>query len=356
MRECKRRPHSHRYGRINYLVITLMEFQDYYKILGVKKDASREEVQRAYRKLARKFHPDVNKDKDAEEKFKKINEAKEVLQDPEKRKLYDAYGENWQQGGQQPNWQNREHTGRPGEEGFSRTFRFGSDGSFEESAGFSDFFNSLFGDQFAGRQRQHYGNEMPGRSQEAELTVSLADVFHGATKAISLQTYEADGQGRVRPITRTLQVKIPQGVTDGAVIRLSGQGEKGYSGEAGDLLLRIHIAPNRYFRIDGHDLHTSVAVSPWEAALGAKIPVRMIDGTVTLAIPKGSQNGKRLRLRGKGLPKRGGGAGDILVELEVRVPDHLTEEEERLFMEISRKSSFNPRDKHSQRAGRNGKA
>jgi curved DNA-binding protein len=196
---------------------------------------------------------------------------------------------------------------------------------------------------------------MPGSSQEAELTVSLADVYHGATKAISLQTYEADARGQVRPVTRTLQVKIPPGVTDGAVIRLAGQGEKGV-GEAGDLLLRIRIAPDPRFRVEGHDLHTSVAVSPWEAALGAKIPVRMVDGTASLSIPKSSQNGKKLRLRGKGLPKRDGGAGDIFVELELRMPDHLTQEEERLLSEIARKSSFNPRARHSQRAARNGKA
>lgn len=329
-----------------------MDFQDYYKILGVKKDASQEDIQRAYRKLARKFHPDVNKDKDAEDKFKRINEANEVLKDPEKRKLYDAYGNNWQQGAQQQNWQHREYARRPGAEGFSQTFRFGGNGGAEDASGFSDFFNSLFGEGFAGRQQRQSEYDMPGRSQEAELTVSLADVFHGATKAISLQTYEADGRGQVRPVIRTLQVKIPQGITDGAVIRLSGQG---MSQETGDVLLRIHIAPDRRFRIEGHDLHTSVAISPWEAALGAKIPVQMIDGQVTLSIPKGSQNGKKLRLRGKGLPKRGGSAGDIIVEVEVRMPDHLTEEEERLFAEMSRKSSFNPRDKHHQRAGRNGK-
>lgn len=333
-----------------------MEFQDYYKILGVKKDASQEEIQRAYRKLARKFHPDVNKDKDAEEKFKQINEANEVLKDPEKRKLYDAYGKNWQQGAQQPKWEYRDFSEGRGREGSSRTFRFGSDGSFEEASGFSDFFNSLFGEGFAGRQRRQYEYDDAGRSQEAELTVSLADVFHGATKAVSLQTYEVDAHGQVRPVIRTLQVRIPLGVTDGAVIRLSGQGEKGMRGEAGDLLLRIRIAPDPRFRVAGHDLQTRVAVSPWEAALGGKIPVQMIDGTVTLSIPKGSQNGKKLRLRGKGLPKRGGGAGDILVELEVKMPDHLTQEEERLFREISQKSSFNPRERHKQKAGRHGKA
>lgn len=331
-----------------------MEFQDYYKILGVKKDASQADIQRAYRKLARKLHPDVNKDKDAEEKFKKINEANEVLKDPEKRKLYDAYGKNWQQGGgqQQPHWRGRESQ-RPEAEGFSRSFRFGSDGTFEETAEFSDFFNSLFGDRSSGRQRPRHDDDMPGRSQEAEITVSLADVYHGATKAISLQTYEADSYGQVRPVAKTLQVKIPKGVTDGAVIRLSGQGEKGTGrGVAGDLLLRIHIAPDPRFKVEGHDLYTVIAVSPWEAVLGAKIPVQTVDGTVTLAIPKRSQNGKKLRLRGKGIPTRSGPPGDIIVELEIKIPHHMSHEEEQLFRELSEKSPFDPRGKNSQRAGK----
>lgn len=336
-----------------------MEFQDYYKILGVKKDASQGEIQRAYRKLARKLHPDVNKEKDAEEKFKKINEANEVLKDPEKRKLYDAYGKNWQQGGgqQRPQRDDRGFSRGPGQEGSSKTFRFGRNDTFEETAGFSDFFNSLFGDGSAGRQRRQPDYDMQGRSQEAVITVTLADVYHGATKTISLQTYEAERNGQVRPVTKTLQVKIPEGVTDGAVIRLAGQGEKGAgSGVAGDLLLRINIAQDPRFKVEGHDLHTVIAVSPWEAALGAKIPVQTVDGTVTLAVPRGAHNGKKLRLRAKGIPKRGGESGDIIVELEVMMPDHLTHEEEQLFKEMSKKSQFNPRDKSSQRAGKYGKA
>ena len=334
-----------------------MEFQDYYKILGLSKDASQKEIQRAYRKLARKYHPDVNKGENAEGKFKQINEANEVLKDPEKRKLYDAYGKNWQHAGDQPPHRGSQGFSQgTGREGFSRTFHFGSNSEFKDSEGFSDFFENLFGGGSANR-RSHtgYDFDMPGRSHEAEITVSLADVCHGASKAISFQTYEADERGQVRPVTRTLNVKIPRGITNGGVIRLAGQGDKGVGqGVAGDLLLQINIAPDPRFHIDGHDLYTIVPVSPWEAALGTKIKVQTVDGAVTLSIPKGSQNSRKLRLRGKGIPKRDGGAGDIIVQLEIKMPDHLSKEEEQLLKDLATKSNFNPRDKHYQRAGNHG--
>lgn len=332
-----------------------MEFQDYYKILGVSKNASQEEIQRAYRKLARKYHPDVNKDEGAEEQFKKINEANEVLKDPEKRKLYDAYGKDWQNGSQQQQYrQDHNFSQGAGPRGYSRTYHFDSDGSFGEAGDFSDFFNSLFGHGFSGRENSSgfHRQDMPGRSEEAELTVSLSDVYHGATKTISYQIYETDNRGQVHPTTKKLQVKIPKGVTDGSVIRLGGQGQKGLGdGVAGDLLLRISIAPDPKFKIEGHDLYTTVAISPWEAALGAKIPVQTIDGTGTVTVPKGSQNRKKLRLRGKGMPRRGGKAGDIIVEFEVKMPEHLSSEELKLFKELAERSRFNPREKFHQRAG-----
>ncbi len=334
-----------------------MEYIDYYKILGVSKDASKDEIQRAYRKLARKFHPDVNKDKDVEEQFKKINEANEVLKDPEKRKLYDTYGKNWEQGGfQQPPGWNQDMGNRRGADGFSGgSFRFSRDGGFTNAEGFSDFFNNLFGGGFADRQSGFGGFDMPGRSHEAEITVSLADIYHGATKAISLQSYESDQSGHVRPVAKTLQVKIPKGVTDGSVIRLAGQGEKGSGGGAtGDLLLKINLAPDPRFRVDGHNLYTVVAVTPWEAALGTKVPIQTIEGNVTLTVPRGSQNGRKLRLRGKGIPKRSGAHGDIIVELEIRIPEKLTGAEEQLLEELSQKSRFNPREKRHQRAGSHG--
>lgn len=332
-----------------------MEFQDYYHILGVSKDASQEEIQRAYRKLARKYHPDVNKSKGSEEQFKKINEANEVLKDPEKRKLYDAYGKDWQSGTQQQqHWRDQNFSHKTGQGGFSQSFHFGSGDSFENAGEFSDFFNSLFGHGFSGSRRTggFYSENMPGQSQEAELTVSLAEVYHGASKTISFQTYEADGSGSVKPTTKTLQVKIPKGVSDGNIIRLGGQGQKGAGNTTpGDLLLRISIAPDPRFAVDGHDLHTTVSISPWEAALGAKIPVQTVDSTVSLTIPRGSQNGRKLRLRGKGIPRRNGTAGDIIVVLEIKMPEPLSHQEEKLFKELARQSRFNPREKFYQRAG-----
>ncbi|MDK9708279.1 MAG: DnaJ domain-containing protein [Desulforhopalus sp.] len=330
-----------------------MKAKNYYDILGVTKTATDEEIQRAYRKLARKYHPDVSKDKDADKKFKELNEAREVLKDPEKRKLYDTYGSDWQREKDRPPPYSRYSGGAgPGPEGFSRSFHFDG-GGFGGGAGFEDIFENLFqqGGAGAGR-RQGYSDDFPGQSTEAEITISLHDVFNGASKTLTLQSYELGPDGRMQPVSRTLQVKIPKGITDGAVIRLAGQGGKGSGrGGDGDLLLRIHIAPDPRFKTEGHDLYTVVAVSPWEAMLGAGIPVETMDGTVNLSVPRGSQNGRKLRLRGKGLPKRSGGAGDILVELEVRLPDQITEEEEKLFLQMAKTSRFNPRMKKAQRAG-----
>ncbi len=329
-----------------------MEYVDYYKILGVPRTATQEEIQRAYRRRARKFHPDVNKDKDAEAEFKKINEANEVLKDPEKRKLYDTYGQDWQNGAQYQNNSGWEQVFRQGngQSGRSRTFNF-STGDYNETSGFSDFFHSLFGHNFSDQQTHWREFDRAGRTHEADITLTLREIVSGASKSISLQSYELDGIGQPRPKTRNFQVKIPRGVTEGSVIRLPGQGEKGSgAGSPGDLLLRIHIAPDSKFSIDGYDLHTTVAIAPWEATLGAKVEIRTLEGTVSLKIPRGSQNGRKMRIRGKGLPRKNDQAGDIIVELHIRVPTSLSEEEEKLFKELAAKSNFNPRQKTGQRA------
>ncbi len=330
-----------------------MKARNYYEILGVAQDASEDEIQRAYRKLARKFHPDVSKDKDAERKFKELSEAREVLKDPEKRKLYDTYGANWQQLRDQPHRQYRyDNKKKTDSSGYSRSFHFSGD-DFNQSADFDDIFENLFGQGGAGPGRyQNPKHDAEGRTKEAEITVSLNEVFHGSTRTLTLQSYGLSEAGRMQPVTRKLQVKIPKGITDGGVIRLAGQGEPGSGrGGAGDLLLRIRIAADQRFKVDGHDLYTIVAVSPWEAVLGISIPVQTMDGTVNLSVPKGSQNGSKLRLRGKGLPTPNGAAGDIIVELEVRLPEHITAEEERLFQEMAKISKFSPRSKKVQRAG-----
>lgn len=334
-----------------------MEYVDYYQILGVPRNASQKEIQRAYRKRARKYHPDVNKDKSAEAEFKKLNEANEVLKDPEKRKLYDTYGKDWSNGAQYNKASNWEQMFRQGNNhsGGTRTFRFSNDGSFGEASGFSDFFHSLFGHDF-GQQESHWHDyDRPGRAHEADITITLRELISGASKTISLQSYEEDAAGHSHPTSKTFQVKIPKGITDGSVIRLPGQGEKGsFRGIPGDLLLRIHIAPDSRFKVNGHDLHTTLTLTPWEAALGAKVDVQTVDGSVTLTIPKGSQNGRKLRIRGKGLPQKSGQAGDIIVELEIQVPTALGKEEEQLFKELAAKSRFNPRSKMGQRASQKG--
>ncbi|BDD87748.1 J domain-containing protein [Desulfofustis limnaeus] len=331
-----------------------MQYMDYYQILGVAKDASPDEIKRAYRKLARKHHPDVNKEADAETRFKEINEAYEVLKDPEKKKLYDQYGKQWSQFKDQPppGWDQQFRTGRGGRT--SQTFHYGG-GDFSGAEDFSDFFKNLFGGGFARGDRSHgfdFAADAQGRTHEAEITLSLRDAFHGGTRTISFQSYEVDAHGVLQPQTKTLQVKIPRGVTDDSVIRLAGQGEKGSGrGAAGDLLLRIKIAHDPFFKVSGHDLHTTIAIAPWEAALGARIPVQTVDGQVSLTIPAGTQTNKRFRLRGKGLPKRTSGAGDIFVRVEIRVPTPLSEEERALFEKLQNISTFDPRHKSGQKAG-----
>lgn len=317
-----------------------VKFQDYYETLGVGRNASEAEIKRAYRKLARKYHPDVNKDKEAEEKFKQINEAHEVLKDPEKRKLYDQLGPDWQAGQDfkpPPGWENVHfdfQTG-PGAEAFD----FGGD--------FSDFFEMLFGGRMAGgggASARQASWVMRGQDQEAGIEVSLEDAYHGVTRTITLQGHEIDSQGQVRPTTQNLQVKIPPGVTDGTRIRLSGKGGAGMGGgPAGDLYLRVHIKPHARFRAEGHDLVVDVPVTPWEAALGATVEVPVMDGTVNLKIPAGSQSGQKLRLRGKGLPKKGSERGDLFARLKIAVPKDLNETEKELFSEMAKVSEFNPR-------------
>lgn len=317
-----------------------VKFQDYYEILGVDRNASEDEIKRAYRKLARKYHPDVNKDKGAEEKFKQINEAHEVLKDPEKRKLYDQLGSDWQ-GGQDfkppPGWENVHFGYRTGSG--TETFDFG--GSF------SDFFETLFGARMGGggRASARPGSwVMRGQDQEAEIEIDLESAYHGTTRTLTLQGQEIDPQGQVRATLQNIQVKIPPGVTDGTRIRLAGKGGEGMGGgPPGDLYLRVHIEPHPRFTLDDHNLQTEVPIAPWEAALGATVQLKTMDGTVNLKIPSGSQSGQKLRMRGKGLPKKGGQRGDLVARLKIVVPKNLTAKERELFAEMAKMSTFNPR-------------
>lgn len=335
-----------------------MKFQDYYHSLGVSRSASAEEIQRAYRKLAREFHPDVNKDPSAEKRFKEISEAYEVLKDPEKRAKYDELGANWKQGQEfrpPPGWGGRgaRGGGRSGGMGGGPGGMGGmGDG---ETIDFSEFFESMFGggrggfssgEDFAealrsGRRGQQRSRQ--GQSHEAEITVTLADAYHGGTRQVTLT---GDDGSR-----RTYDLKIPVGISEGAVIRLAGQGGPGVmGGPPGDLLLTIHVAPDPRFRFaDGskHDLVTTVNVAPWEAALGAKVTVQTLDGDVTLTVPAGTSSGQKLRIRGRGFPRtRGSGSGepgDLLVEIRIVVPRSVTEEQRVLYEKLAEVSNFDAR-------------
>lgn len=319
-------------------------FQDYYEILGVERNACLNDIKKAYRKLARKYHPDVNKDPGAEEKFKKIVEAYEVLSDPEKRKRYDALGANWKTGQEfrpPPDWGDIkfEYCGTPSGEG---------GGAFEDLGGFSDFFRMFFSDQ--GGIRRDYGFQpekgartwsMQGIDHEAEITITLEEAKSGARKSISLQTVELNEKDQVIRKTRNYDVTIPKWVTEGSRIRLAGQGG---SGPGGDLYLIVRIAPHRYFRLKGYNLEMDLYLSPWEAALGAKVKVPTLEGEVTLSIPQGTQGGQRLRLRGKGMPEgRSGKSGDLMALVHIRIPKLLSPREKELLESLRKESKFDPR-------------
>jgi curved DNA-binding protein len=276
-----------------------VEFKDYYDILGVKPDASETDIKSAYRKLARKFHPDKNKDASAEEKFKAINEANEVLRDAEKRRAYDQLRAGGYRQGEQfrppPNW------------GQGQGFDFGEAGEGD----FSDFFESLFGRGAGGVHRQGPPRARRGRDVQAHVQIDLQTAFDGGRTRLSLD----DGSGK----ERVLEVKIPAGIQPGKVIRLSGQGQAGMAGGPnGDLLLEVGIREDARFKLDGHNVLHVLPVSPWEAALGATVPVPTLAGTVDLRIPAGTQSGRKLRLKGRGFP--GQPPGDQLVEVSIRVP------------------------------------
>jgi DnaJ-class molecular chaperone len=334
-----------------------VKFRDYYEVLGVAKTATEDEIKTAYRKLARKYHPDVNPgDKSTEDKFKEINEAYEVLSDADKRKRYDQLGQNWKAGEEfrpPPDWEGA----RGGFGDFSDLFGGGAGRS-----GFSDFFETLFG----GRRGAPGGAGfvMRGQDVEAEIALTLEEAHRGVKRSVTLQLAETcsdcrgsgskdgktacptcHGAGAIRR-PKSLEVTIPAGVRDGSVIRLAGQGEPGANGApAGDLYLHVRIQPHRLFEVVGEsDVQIELPVAPWEAALGARIAVPTLDGPVEMKIPAGAQGGQRLRLRGQGLNRRGGGRGDEYVKLKIVIPPNLAPKEKELFEKLAAESRFNARD------------
>jgi curved DNA-binding protein len=323
-----------------------VQYKDYYETLGVSRSAGDAEIKKAFRKLAREYHPDVAKDKKkAEEKFKEVNEAYEVLSDPEKRKKYDQLGANWKSGAEfrpPPGWENfggeQAYRGR-GQGGEEFEFQFGG-------TGFSDFFEQLFG-SMGGRRGGFRGfsnfegaeTAERGRDIEGDIMVTLDEVMHGAVRTVNVR----HTVGRSVK-TDTHQVKIPPGVTEGQRLRIAGRGEAGSGGGgAGDLYLHVRLAKHPDFEVEDHNLVYEVELAPWEAVLGAEIPVPTLDGRVNIKIPPGTQSGQKLRVRGRGLPIREGGRGDLFVVTKITVPAKVSDAERKLWEQLSRESKFNPR-------------
>jgi DnaJ-class molecular chaperone len=348
--------------------------RDYYEVLGVGRSASADEIKTAYRKLARKFHPDLNPgDKAAEERFKELQEAYDTLSDAENRKLFDKYGENWKavkQGGgaPPPGWEGTRTTGGSQSGGFDFSgFDFGGfeRGGGGEGAGF-DIFEEMFSGGGAGRAGRGRQRRRPERGEdvEAQLELSLEEAHRGGRRTLQMQAAETcptcngtglvgdagdktcpacGGSGQVlKP--KTIEVNIPAGVRDGSTVRLAGQGGAGLNGtQPGDLYLRIRLRPHPVFAVRGDDLEIELPIAPWEAVLGTKVEVPTIDGKVDLTIPAGAQSGQRLRLRGQGLNKRGGGRGNEYARLKIAMPKEISDEERRLYEELRKVSRFHPR-------------
>jgi curved DNA-binding protein len=324
-----------------------VKFKDYYETLGVSRTASQDEIKTAYRKLARKFHPDVNKNPGAEDKFKEINEANEVLGDAEKRRRYDQLGANYHSGDDfsaPPGWDvHEEHVG-PG-------------------SNFSDFFETLFGRGFKGfggfegfggfggeqaeeqyTRRSRTPRNRHGQDQEVKIRIPLEDAYSGAERTINLAIEEPTPDGRIQASTKSLRVKIPQGVTTGQRIRLSGQGAPGSgTGSPGDLYLLVEIERDDRYHLSGRDITIDLPVAPWEATLGATVLVPTPAGNISLNVPPGTSSGQKLRLRGKGLPNPSGEPGDLYAEVKIAAPKSLNAAERELWQKLAKESRFNPR-------------
>ena len=302
-----------------------MKYQDYYQILGVSRDASDADIKKSYRKLARQYHPDVNSEASAEEKFKQINEAYEVLKDSEKRQAYDRFGSDWKHGHE---FNAGGFTGARGSDGFS-------------SGDFSDFFESIFGGGF--QQQQSQGRRArpnpKGDDQQLKLNISMEEAFSGGTKTIQFSQKKASND---IPEMKKLKVNIPKGVSQGQKIRLSQQGHPAPSGgQAGDLYLEMNILPHRYFKLQNNDITLRLPVTPWEAAQGTTLQVPTLSGKVELKIKPGMQSGQKMRLKGKGMP--GPVQGDQFVEIMIQAPPIQNEADEEIYRQMEKQFDFNPR-------------
>jgi curved DNA-binding protein len=309
-----------------------MEFKDYYRIMGVERDATQDEIKRAYRKLARKYHPDVSKEADAEARFKEVGEAYEVLKDPEKRAAYDQLGANWQAG----------EDFRPPPE-WNQGFEFhGGDFTGADASQFSDFFESLFGRGFAGAARGGAGFHARGEDTHARVLVDVEDAYQGGVRSLTLRHSEVGPDGRPHLRERSLNVRIPKGVRQGQHIRLARQGGAGLGkGEPGDLYLEVDFKPHGLYRVEGRDVFVDLPVAPWEVALGATVQVPTPTGAVELKVPAGSTSGRKLRLKGRGIPSAE--PGDLYVVLNIVLPPADTESARAAYRAFEQAAPFNPR-------------
>jgi curved DNA-binding protein len=306
---------------------------DFYQILGVPRDASQEDIQRAYRKLARTYHPDVNHDPRAEDRFKEASEAYDVLSDPETRGRYDAFGRDFRQvpeGVDPETWRRARAGAGAGAAAGPGGFSF-SEGDID----LDDLLGGLFGGRFGGRGTRRGWGPIPGADQEAEIELTVEEAYRGGRRSVTLSS---DGT------RRSLDVTIPAGVTDGQRIRLAGQGGRGSDGARnGDLYLIVRIAPHPRYRLDGRDLSVELRLAPWEAALGTSVALDTPGGEVKVKVPGGTSSGRRIRLAGRGLPNPKGKAGDLYAEARIMVPARLSRAERRLFEQLAAESSFDPR-------------
>lgn len=310
-----------------------MEFKDYYEIMGIKHDASQDEIKRAYRKLARKYHPDVSKEDDAETRFKEVGEAYEVLKDPEKRAAYDQLGANWKSGQDfrpPPDW----------DQGFE--FR-GGDFTGAEAEQFSDFFDSLFGHGGFSQSRSGQGEfHARGQDTHARIYIELEDAYHGASRTLTLKHTEPGEDGRPRIKERTLNVRIPKGVRQGQHIRLAKQGGTGFGkGGPGDLYLELQFSSHPFYHVEGNDVYLDLPVAPWEAAMGATVKVPTPTGIVDMKIPADSSDGRKMRLKGRGIP--GKTTGDLYVVLKIALPPAKSESVITAYRNLEKAAPFNPR-------------
>jgi len=323
-----------------------MEYKDYYETLGVKRDADKATIKKAYRKLARKYHPDVSKEHNAEQRFKEVSEAYNVLKDKEKRAAYDELGANWQAGQDfhaPPGWE----SSHPGA-GYGQQQGYSSAGGFDAS----DFFESLFGQGgfqsgagpsgFGGQGQRASAQAASGQDQHASVQVDLEDAFHGTSRQLSLSEPVMTADGRAQNKQRTLQVKIPKGISQGQTMRLKEQGAAGMGGKRGDLYLEINFRPHPLYQVEGKDISLELPVAPWEAALGGAVSVPLPDGkSVKLTLPAGSASGKQFRLKGKGIPAKV--PGNLIVTLKMVAPEANSEAVKTAYQALKEAADFDPR-------------